>query len=534
MSQQVKKSFFGIASKTAPDDFSEDGVVLDGDGEVWRENHGHKEDGVTKMNTKEILNAEKSGSVAAEVKKSAGGAPANTLSEMTVNDRFGYALENRISANKNYPFEVLAIYTSAYLFFFGCIRYALSAGVDDEVFGKESVADGIFMALQLIVSAGFDDSIPDKNGLRFVFFLMIFFGLVVFAVLVGFITDAVSQFMDSLAVGRTKVAEDGHTLILGWNEATLRCVVQISFLRRQYQMLNESKYGILYYAPILRPLLLRMGLLERPSTSLAVADIVIMTDTISKPEMHHLLTLTLAERGINPNRTKLGQNIICRIGDPTNVNDLIRVGAHRAAAILVMMTEQDEKEEDESDNMIFNGATLRSCLALRHVLFTNPYDSGGEGVHPDLRVVLQMTKPSEYVDAACFKHADDMRDVIIPMDLSLFLNSLMFTCAAQPGLSKIILSMLDFEGNAIRRRRAKNLRSGPENAYGDCVGKTFGDVRRQFTTAVFIGILRPGMSKEDIMSKGFGLCPIKTRSSRRRTYSSLLVPKQPLCTTTKW
>merc|ERR1712070_148231 len=142
-----------------------------------------------------------------------------------------------------------------------------------------------------------------------------------------------------------------------------------------------------------------MGLLERPSTSLAVADIVIMTDTISKPEMHHLLTLTLAERGINPNRTKLGQNIICRIGDPTNVNDLIRVGAHRAAAILVMMTEQDEKEEDESDNMIFNGATLRSCLALRHVLFTNPYDSGGEGVHPDLRVVLQMTKPSEYVDA---------------------------------------------------------------------------------------------------------------------------------------
>ena len=227
---------------------------------------------------------------------------------------------------------------------FGLVWYRLSSGSKEEVYGQESYADGIFMALQLIVSAGFDDSIPDEAGLRWVFFLMIFFGLVVFAVLVGFITDSVSQFMDSLAVGRTKVAEL-HTLILGWNEATLRCVVQISFLRRQYQMLNEAKtFYILYYFPVLRPVFDFFGLLERPSTSLANNDIVIMTDTVSKEDMHILLAQTLSERGISPNRTKLGQNIICRIGDPTNVNDLIRVGAHRAAAILVMMTDQDQEK----------------------------------------------------------------------------------------------------------------------------------------------------------------------------------------------
>ena len=105
-------------------------------------------------------------------------------------------------------------------------------------------------------------------------------------------------------------------------------------------------------------------------------------------------------------RTKLGQNIVGRVGDPTNVNDLVRVGAHRAAAILVMLSEQDEKEEDESDMMIQNGATLRSCLALRHILFTNPYHKETGSVRKDLRIVLQMTKPSEYVDAACFKHED--------------------------------------------------------------------------------------------------------------------------------
>ena len=189
---------------------------------MWKEREGIKE--VNKQ-----LGADSAGVVAEEVKKMAGGAPKNTISYLSFGDILGYALENRISADTSYPFQILALYSTVILIIFGAIWYTLSADVDDEVFGKENFSDGIFMALQLIISAGFDESIPDENGLRLVFFLIIFFGLVVFAVLVGFITDAVSQFMENLAIGRTKVAENGHTLILGWNEATLRCVVQISF-----------------------------------------------------------------------------------------------------------------------------------------------------------------------------------------------------------------------------------------------------------------------------------------------------------------
>ena len=240
----------------------------------------------------------RSNAVAAEVKQMTSGAPINLATVLKLGDLIGYALENRISADARTPFIVLAIFSSGIMVFFGVLWYELSNQSDEEVYGQESWADGIFMALQLISSAGFDDSIPDEAGLRWLFFLMIFFGLVVFAVLVGFITDSVSQFMDSLAVGRTKVAESSHTLILGWNEATLRCVVQISFLRRQYQMMNEVKsFYILYYLPMLRPIADFLGLLERPSTSLACNDIVIMTDTVSKEDMHILLEQTLSERG---------------------------------------------------------------------------------------------------------------------------------------------------------------------------------------------------------------------------------------------
>ena len=453
------------------------------------------------------MNVESAGVAAEEAVRTSGGVAKNTNSSLGSNDYVTYGLENRIAANGWFPLLLLTIITSAVLSAVGVLWYTLSNDAPDEIFGQNSIGDSVFSALQLIIAAGVED-IPTHNGLRFVFVFEILFGLVVFAVLVGFITDAIAQFMANLAAGRSKVAAHGHTLILGWNEATLRVVVQISFLRRQYQMLNESKWlGLLYFFPWLTSLCGMLGMLERPSTSLAVSDIVIMDDGITKDEMHVRLAQVLAERGINPKRTKLGRNIICRVGNPTNVNDLIRVGAHRAAAILVMMTEQDTKEEDESNGRIFNGATLRTTLALRQVLFTNPYDEArGVTVFPGLRIILQMLHPSEYVDAACFVHPDG-KDVVIPMDLSLFLNALMFKCAAQPGLSSILMSILDFEGSAIRRRKASNLRSGPKNAYGDCIGKTFGLLRREFSRAIFIGIIRPSMPKAFIKRRGFGLCP---------------------------
>ena len=59
-------------------------------------------------------------------------------------------------------------------------------------------------------------------------------------ILVGFITDSVTGYMDALK-SQPKCWKK-ITVILGWNEATARCVVQMSFLRRQYQMLNESQY----------------------------------------------------------------------------------------------------------------------------------------------------------------------------------------------------------------------------------------------------------------------------------------------------
>ena len=53
---------------------------------------------------------------------------------------------------------------------------------------------------------------------------------------VGFISDGVASKMEAIAEGESKVCASGHTLILGFNECTIRLVCQVAYLRRAFQV----------------------------------------------------------------------------------------------------------------------------------------------------------------------------------------------------------------------------------------------------------------------------------------------------------
>ncbi|KAH8078203.1 hypothetical protein JL720_9883 [Aureococcus anophagefferens] len=127
-----------------------------------------------------------------------------------------------------------------------------------------------------------------------------------------------------------------------------------------------------------------------PSTPCAAADIVILAYGKEKEEMDALLETALSERGIDPRRT--------------------RVGAQSATAIVTMMTEDDKEEEDLSEGAIANGSTLRVLLALRHVLLAN------KGLMAIRNIVMQLSAPSTYIDAACFRNEQEAV-VVYPLDL---------------------------------------------------------------------------------------------------------------------
>ena len=106
----------------------------------------------------------------------------------------------------------------------------------------------IFYTFQIFASGGYDTSIgyDAKHSdyhlssttyvvlARIVYIASLVIGLVIFAVLVGIITAGFEAILTGIEEGKSKVMEKNHTLILGWNEGTIRVVIQIAFLRQMW------------------------------------------------------------------------------------------------------------------------------------------------------------------------------------------------------------------------------------------------------------------------------------------------------------
>ena len=202
---------------------------------------------------------------------------------------------------------------------------------------------------------------------------------------------------------------------------------------------------------------------------------VILWDGKSKEEMEAITSNAFAERGVLPHRTKVGRDVIFRRGNPCHAHDLVRVAAHEATSVLITMTQRDKEEQDMSldeggQPTIGNSATLRALLALRNVVYSHGR-TPGQRMKPGFRVVVQLQEGCPFVDAAAFM-APDGSQCLYAQDLSPFLNTTMFTCAAQPGLSRVLMTVIDFDGISIRTRSARQVNAGPSNAPGWMVGKS--------------------------------------------------------------
>jgi hypothetical protein len=171
--------------------------------------------------------------------------------------------------------------------------------------------------------------------------------------------------------------------------------------------------------------------------------IVVMCDCHTKEQMESQIAHAFAERGISKRRTRLGWDVICRVGDPRDVQDLQRVGAQHARAVVVQAKPDLEKSR---------GMAIRTLMALRFVLYT----CQSKPAWDDLRVVVELNQPSKVVATAAFT-APNNDTVVFPQDLSVFLRGLLFACLGQPGLAQVQMELMSFEGAAMKFRKASAL-----------------------------------------------------------------------------
>ncbi len=476
--------------------------------------------------------------------------------EASVSETLIYQLENRLESDPLcglvfiFFFFTLVIVALSFSWIFFCDlgiqRNHGEIDAEDSPYlqtthDESSILQAMFFVTQVLTHGGFMD-IPAYYDLQGIYILILLVGLILFSTLIAFITDLVQSYMNHLSNGSSKVVEQNHTLILGWNKSTPQLIIEIARLRNEYNNLVKRRFPILHAIFPFISVSLIVGLTgsnevftSKDATVLVTNDIVIMANDLSKNEMTSILRQELMKADIGRDVVKLGQNVICRVGSGDDLHDLVRVAAHKAGTILCMRSDDDIFEREflleKSGVRVSNGASVRTVLALRHCIFNNPFEAKNKlglpynPINPNLNIVVQLAEPMDEINAMTFKAHDGHR-ALHHVELSSFFNSLLFNSAAQPGLARALTKLLSFTDEGLRAVLFSSLKL--DLNWGNietAKDLTFRELQRRFTSATIVGLVRdpfvstaikqkqkhggPSRVNRDINieNTAYGLCP---------------------------
>ncbi|KAL9144322.1 hypothetical protein ABFS82_14G289700 [Erythranthe guttata] len=230
----------------------------------------------------------------------------NTTEEISLNKQLAYRVDVFLSVT---PYaKPLALLVATLLLI--CVGGLSLYGVTDG-----SLADSLWLSWTYVADSG-NHANSEGLGPRLVSVSISFGGMLIFAMMLGLVSDAISEKFDSLRKGRSEVVEKNHTLILGWSN-------KLGSLLNQLAIANESMGG----------------------------GIVVVMAERDKEDME--LDIGKMEFDFR------GTSVICRSGSPLILADLKKVSVSKARAIIVLA---DDGNADQSD-----ARALRTVLSLTGV-----------------------------------------------------------------------------------------------------------------------------------------------------------------------
>ncbi|XP_010681890.2 probable ion channel SYM8 isoform X3 [Beta vulgaris subsp. vulgaris] len=195
-----------------------------------------------------------------------------------------------------YPYAKLLALLFATIFLIGFGGLALYAVSDN------SLAEALWLSWTFVADSG---NHADRVGVgpRIVSVSISAGGMLIFAMMLGLISDAISEKVDSLRKGKSEVIESNHVLILGWSD-------KLGSLLKQLAIANKSLGGGVVVV-------------------LAERDKEEMEMDIGKLEFDFM-----------------GTSVICRSGSPLILADLKKVSVSKARAIIVLASDENSDQSD--------------------------------------------------------------------------------------------------------------------------------------------------------------------------------------------
>ncbi|MBS1513403.1 MAG: NAD-binding protein [Bacteroidetes bacterium] len=247
-------------------------------------------------------------------------------------------------------------------------------------------------------------------GFRIIMFCVTLGGIFIVSTLIGVLASGIGNKLDDLRKGKSPVMEDDHTLILGWSEKIFTIISEIVVANE-----NQKK-----------------------------ASIVILANK-DKVEMEDEIDIKIPD-------TK-NTEIICRNGNPIDLNDLNIVSPDTARSIIVV-----SPEDDDPDIQV-----IKTLLAITK----NPHRK------PEKYHIVAEIEDEKNLEIAETVGGDELTAVL---SKDLISRVIAQTCR-QSGLSVVYTELLDFDGDEIYFETIPSLN-----------GKTYKEVLFSFESSCVIGL----------------------------------------------
>ncbi|KAJ7947438.1 Ion channel CASTOR [Quillaja saponaria] len=230
----------------------------------------------------------------------------NISEEVSLNKQIAYRVDLFLSVHPYAKPLVLLVATLLLIFLGGLALFGVTT---------DDLVHCLWLSWTYVADSG-NHASSEGIGPRLVAVSISFGGMLIFAMMLGLVSDTISEKFDSLRKGKSEVVEQNHTLILGWSD-------KLGSLLNQLAIANESLGG----------------------------EIVVVMAERDKEEME----LDIAKMEFDFK----GTSVICRSGSPLILADLKKVSVSKARAIIVLA---EDGNADQSD-----ARALRTVLSLTGV-----------------------------------------------------------------------------------------------------------------------------------------------------------------------
>jgi len=181
------------------------------------------------------------------------------------------------------------------------------------LFANSSFSAALWTSWAFVADPG-NHADQTESAARIISFLLTIGGMLVFALVIGIVGDEISEKVDELKRGKSRVIEQGHVLILGWSDKTIAIIKELAIA-------NESEGG----------------------------GVIVVLDERDKEEMEELIFECADDLR--------GTTVVVRSGSTISMADLNKVSAKTAKSIIVLSN--PEVNTDESD-----ARAVRTMLSL--------------------------------------------------------------------------------------------------------------------------------------------------------------------------